>query len=51
MDLNTDTSMEVAQDLSGGGVSCGTDSISIQHYLLWFEESSAALREMVALFV
>ena len=51
VDITEDTVMAVAGRLSGGAGPGGTDSVSLQHWLLRFGATSAELRLIVGDFV
>ena len=51
MDITKDTVTAVAGRLSGGAGPGGTDSVSLQHWLLWFGAASAELMLIVGDFV
>ena len=48
VDITDDVVSAVAGRLSGGAGPGGTDSISLQHWLLWFVAASGVLRLIVA---
>ena len=47
VDITDDTVTAVAGQLLGGAGPGGTDSVSLQHWLLWFGAASAELRLIV----
>ena len=51
VDITEDTVTAVAGRLSGGAGPGGTESVSLQHWLLWFGEASGELRLIFGDFV
>ena len=51
VDITYDKVTDVAGLLSGGAVPGGTDSVSLQHWILRFSAASAELRQIVGDFV
>ena len=50
VDITDNTVTEVAGRLSGGARTDGTDSVSLQHWLLWFGVANGELRLIVGKF-